>query len=468
VKKKDLLSNVILTLLIICAGILTVKVWAFDSGMLPASSFLRELTRLENGIKYGAFVDDYEFSQSGEFFESSLLFPTDIVLCPETGSRVIPPYDMAVRSAANQSVKDIVSYVLQESDYAVSEVNYSLVREALGGRCAFVSYNYTVDFELYSRHLGLIATDMGDLGGFDSIVVSYGDGISIYFIDTEKSHLMRASCPISERATSLFSSLMAQSGGYTNCVFAYEVQDELHIDDVYAVLPTGNIYTQKLSVLKYLINDMTAQEKESRAEAALDIFDLSRSSGHWYDGGTAYSYISDEATLNVTYDGFIEYRAFNSQRGFIPEGAGDVNILDRGQIISTAASLVSQLRAGIMNESVTSVSYAGMEQNTQTGVVRVYFDYIVDGVPVYKTGGVKGYAAAVDVNDGGEIVYAKIMSDTVRYSGDWTRVMSCDELFGIIGLGTYQRISDARLLFSSEKDDTSYTAKWSLQTGGAA
>ena len=55
-KKTDIFLNVLLVILIISAAVLTIRVWAFDTGMLSKEAALpRFITRLENGLKYGVF-----------------------------------------------------------------------------------------------------------------------------------------------------------------------------------------------------------------------------------------------------------------------------------------------------------------------------------------------------------------------------------------------------------------------------
>lgn len=469
-RKRDVLSTSILIILIISAAMLTVKVWAFDSGMLSSPSELsRIFSRLQNGIKYGFFVDAYDFQSENDNFESSLIYPSKMVFGDGENLRLMPPYDSNVRDTVNQAAKDIISYVITDESAQIAKSVESDMREALNGSSVYFDYGYTLDFGLYAEYLGIITNRLSQYDGFDTVTISYGDTLTVYFYNSNTKETISISALQNERTANLYSMLWSQRPSFLECSFGYELGKTLSFEiGDYAVLPSVQMNTAQLSVSKYIHNDMDSQEKRAQAEKVLKLFGFSRSSGRWYDSDSSLSYISDDATLNLLYDGFIEYRALNPQRGFTPNGVSDMNVLDRGQVISTAASLISSVRTAVMQDNVTHVSFAGMEQNKLTGTVRVYFDYAVNGVSFYKSGAVKGYAAVVDINDRGEVAYAKIMSDSVNYMGNNTNTISRESLFNIIEINKYTYVADFELLYSEEKNDGSYAAKWSLMLGGMA
>ena len=54
---------------------LTVKVWAFDTGMLSQSSDIyKTASWLRNGLKYGFRTNDYDAAADVWYFESSLIY----------------------------------------------------------------------------------------------------------------------------------------------------------------------------------------------------------------------------------------------------------------------------------------------------------------------------------------------------------------------------------------------------------
>ncbi|MBQ3378961.1 MAG: hypothetical protein IJG50_03745 [Clostridia bacterium] len=470
-KKTDIFLNVLLVILIISAAVLTIRVWAFDTGMLSKEAALpRFITRLENGLKYGVFLDARESVPENTMIESSLIYPQDIVFCTDAGSRIMPPFDSGLRQSINGTASSLIGVVMSSDDCVVNFVYENEIREALSFNCVCFSYGYKLDFSLYSKYLGLISDRFLNYDSFDCAVIAQrGDRIFVYFFLKDTNEGIGASMPADGRVSAMYAALQSDKSSFVPCSFGYELSDELSFElPPYCVLSNEVVNAPKLSSYPYISPVEEGQEKIRKAEKLLKPFGFNSSSGRWYENADELSYISDYATLSFTYDGFFEYKALSADRGFTPAGASEAAVLDQSQIISTAAALISSIYSSALSDNVSSATYAGMEKNMQTNTVRIYFDYFFGGVALYKNGAPKGYGAVIDINDRGEIVYAKLISDVIREETVRAEAIPRDLLFYTIELHGYENISSIKFLYSQSNDKTEYIAGYSVQTGGGA
>ena len=468
-KKTDIFLNVLLVILIISAAVLTIRVWAFDTGMLSKEAALpRFITRLENGLKYGVFQDARESTPENAIIESSLIYPQDMVFATDGGMRIMPPFDSGLRETVNGEASSLIGVVMSSEDCTVVPIDERELRDALAFNSVCFSYGYALDFSLYSNYLGLISDSFSSYGSFDLCAIAQrGDRIFVYFFTKDTREGIGASIPADGRVTAMYAALTGDTGSFVPCSFGYELADGLSFAlPPYCVLPEGSVSAPKLSSFPYISPVEEGQEKIRKAEKLLKPFGFHSSSGRWYEDAQALSYISDYATLSLTYDGFFEYKALSAERGFTPADAADSAVLDQSRIISTAASLISSVYASALSDNAVSATYAGMERNPQTNTVRVYFDYFLGGVALYKNGAPKGYGAVIDINDRGEIVYAKLISDVLHEQTGRAGAISRDLLFYTVEIGGYEDISSIRFLYSQSEDKAEYIAGYSVQTGG--
>ncbi|MBR2743554.1 MAG: hypothetical protein IKD89_08185 [Clostridia bacterium] len=468
-KKKDLFLNVLLVILIISAAVLTIRVWAFDTGMLsPEAALPRFITRMENGIKYGVFSDVPESARESVIIESSLIYPLDMAIHDDSGQGLMPPFDFGTRENLNAAASNLIGAVLSSDEASVESAPEGDIKAAIAKDSLCFSYGYTLDFMLYEKYLGLISDRFSQYGGFDCLAISPADDrIFVYFFLKDTGEGISVSAPADGRVSAMYAALFSDTSSFLPCDFGWELSDGLSFGlPEYVLLPRDAVSAPRLTSYPYISPVEEGQEKIRKAEKLLKPFGFNRSSGRWYEDEDSLSYISDYATLSLTYDGFFEYRALNSERGFTPADTSDFTVLDRGRIIGTAATLVSSVYSSALPDNAISASYAGMERNAQTNTVRVYFDYLCGGVALCKDGAIKGYGAVIDINDRGEIVYAKLVSDVIREDTARVRALSRDMLFCAIELGGSGDVSAVRFLYTQSEDRTQYIAGYSIETEG--
>jgi hypothetical protein len=108
--------------------------------------------------------------------------------------------------------------------------------------------------------------------------------------------------------------------------------------------------------------------------------------------------------------------------------------------------LLYKIGSSVVGGDAASIRYGGMEQNQQYNTIRIYYDYIIDGIPLNcKNGGIKGFPIAIDINESGQISYAKIYANTFKYTDNKINNLSYNQVFSILNINNYNKIESLEL-----------------------
>ena len=464
-KVKENIKTAVLTLLIISSCLLAIKIWAFDSGMIASDSYLYHLVEWTRvGLKYGFNTGQYNSAQEEQNFENSIFSPNQIIINKD-GYHYSSPYDVKELDTINQNIRDIIKNSISEDQKSWLDSDDKEFKDALVKNSILIDYGIQFPYDIFSEYVGVLPNQFGQDISFDKVLIYFdykNTKLNIFYKNTQTQTIKKLQTGLSQKNDQLNSQVWDKIDLFKLCTFSFEnkIEKKVPTGD-YVVFENDEIITNEIEQINP-VSEEKASGSQKLLENLLKVFGFNGSFSKSYDDAEGNKvFVENSATLKVSQDGFIEYRVSNAQRGLNLDGVATSGSLNKISIINITAKLLSKIGSTTIGGGVANVKYSGMEQNQQDKTIRIYFDYIIDGIPLNcKTGGVKGYPITIDINESGQISYAKIYANTFKYTNNKIYNLSYNDVFNILIINSYSKIESLELCYEKSVFSNKVVTKW--------